>query len=70
MIEFDRGSKVYPDGTTAVREFSLEIPSHAMIALVGSSGSAMVAAAIVGVMASNARACGANASKLDPVPSR
>jgi osmoprotectant transport system ATP-binding protein len=39
MIEFDRVSKVYPDGTTAVREFSLEIPSHAMIALVGSSGS-------------------------------
>jgi osmoprotectant transport system ATP-binding protein len=39
VIEFDRVSKVYPDGTTAVREFSLEIPSHAMIALVGSSGS-------------------------------
>jgi osmoprotectant transport system ATP-binding protein len=39
MIQFDRVSKAYPDGTVAVREFSLEIPSHAMIALVGSSGS-------------------------------
>lgn len=39
MIQFDKVSKVYPDGTTAVREFSLEIPSHSMIALVGSSGS-------------------------------
>jgi osmoprotectant transport system ATP-binding protein len=39
MIEFDRVSKSYPDGTVAVRDFSLEVPSHAMIALVGSSGS-------------------------------
>jgi osmoprotectant transport system ATP-binding protein len=39
MIEFERVSKVYQDGSVAVREFSLEIPSHAMIALVGSSGS-------------------------------
>jgi osmoprotectant transport system ATP-binding protein len=39
MIQFDKVSKVYSDGTTAVREFSLDIPSHAMIALVGSSGS-------------------------------
>jgi osmoprotectant transport system ATP-binding protein len=39
VIEFDRVSKEYPGGTVAVREFSLEIPSHAMIALVGSSGS-------------------------------
>lgn len=41
MIEFDRVSKVYADGTVAVAvgEFSLEIPSHSMIALVGSSGS-------------------------------
>lgn len=39
MIEFDRVSKIYPDGTVAVREVSLEIPSHSMVALVGSSGS-------------------------------
>jgi osmoprotectant transport system ATP-binding protein len=39
MIEFDRASKVYPDGTVALNEVSLQIPSHAMVALVGSSGS-------------------------------
>jgi osmoprotectant transport system ATP-binding protein len=39
MIEFERVSKKYPDGTVAVKDFSLQIPSHAMIALVGSSGS-------------------------------
>jgi osmoprotectant transport system ATP-binding protein len=39
MIEFERVSKVYPDGTVAVNDVSMVIPSHAMIALVGSSGS-------------------------------
>ncbi|WEO75970.1 ATP-binding cassette domain-containing protein [Cryobacterium sp. SO2] len=39
MIEFDKVSKVYPSGAAAVRDLSLQIPSHAMIALVGSSGS-------------------------------
>jgi osmoprotectant transport system ATP-binding protein len=39
VIEFDRVSKSYPDGSVAVRDLSLHIPSHAMIALVGSSGS-------------------------------
>lgn len=39
MIEFERVSKIYSDGTVAVREVSLEIPSHSMVALVGSSGS-------------------------------
>jgi osmoprotectant transport system ATP-binding protein len=39
MIEFEHVSKKYADGTVAVTDFSLHIPSHAMIALVGSSGS-------------------------------
>ncbi|MFV0452980.1 MAG: ABC transporter ATP-binding protein [Propioniciclava sp.] len=38
MIEFDGVSKTYPDGTIAVRDFSLVIPSHRTVALVGSSG--------------------------------
>ncbi|WP_336658908.1 ABC transporter ATP-binding protein [Leucobacter sp. USHLN153] len=39
MIEFERVSKVYPGGATAVHEFSLQIPSHRTVVLVGSSGS-------------------------------
>jgi osmoprotectant transport system ATP-binding protein len=39
MIEFEGVSKVYPDGTVALDNVSLQIPSHSMIALVGSSGS-------------------------------
>lgn len=39
MIEFDAVTKTYPGGTEAVREFSLRIPSHRTVVLVGSSGS-------------------------------
>ena len=39
MIEFDAVRKEYPDGTVAVDEFSLTVPSHRVVALVGSSGS-------------------------------
>jgi osmoprotectant transport system ATP-binding protein len=39
VIEFEQVSKVYPDGTTAVDEFSLTIPSHTATVFVGSSGS-------------------------------
>ncbi|NLE97739.1 MAG: ATP-binding cassette domain-containing protein, partial [Propionibacterium sp.] len=39
MIEFDRVSKHYPDGTQAVADFSLRIPSRRTVVLVGSSGS-------------------------------
>ena len=39
MIEFDSVSKIYPDGTAAVSEFSLTVPSHRTVVLVGSSGS-------------------------------
>ncbi|MFD5599391.1 ABC transporter ATP-binding protein [Leucobacter sp. NPDC058333] len=39
MIEFERVSKVYPGGATAVHEFSCVIPSHRSVVLVGSSGS-------------------------------
>lgn len=38
MITFERVSKVYDDGTTAVREFSLEIPSRHTTVFLGSSG--------------------------------
>lgn len=38
MITFERVSKTYDDGTVAVREFSLEIPSHRTVVLLGSSG--------------------------------
>ena len=38
MIEFRGVSKQFPDGTTAVREFDLVIPSHETTVLVGSSG--------------------------------
>ncbi|MEB4616478.1 ABC transporter ATP-binding protein [Leucobacter sp. M11] len=39
MIEFSGVSKRFPDGTLAVADFSLVIPSRRTIALVGSSGS-------------------------------
>ncbi|MEE6295046.1 ABC transporter ATP-binding protein [Georgenia wangjunii] len=39
MITFDSVNKTYPEGTVAVREFSLTVPSHQTVALVGSSGS-------------------------------
>ncbi|WP_029089485.1 ABC transporter ATP-binding protein [Brevibacterium album] len=37
-IEFDHVGKTYPDGTQAVRGFSLSIPSHSTTVLLGSSG--------------------------------
>ncbi|MBO1769149.1 ABC transporter ATP-binding protein [Agrococcus sp. TF02-05] len=39
MIEFDAVRKEYPGGTVAVAGFSLRVPSHSVVALVGSSGS-------------------------------
>ena len=39
MITFDHVSKTYPDGSTAVHDFSLVIPSHHIVSLVGTSGS-------------------------------
>ncbi len=39
MIEFQQVSKTYPGGSVAVGDFSLTIPSHKTVALVGSSGS-------------------------------
>lgn len=38
MIRFDQVSKSYPDGTEAVRDFSLELPTGKTTVLVGSSG--------------------------------
>ncbi|MFI8593673.1 ABC transporter ATP-binding protein [Microbacterium sp. NPDC078428] len=38
MIEFSAVSKVFPDGTTAVDDFSLLLPSRKTTVLVGSSG--------------------------------
>ncbi|GAB3221060.1 ATP-binding cassette domain-containing protein [Glycomyces halotolerans] len=39
MIEFESVSKTYPGGTVSVRDFSLVVPSHRTVVLVGSSGS-------------------------------
>jgi len=39
VIEFSHVSKVFPDGTAAVRDFSLAIPPRRTTVLVGSSGS-------------------------------
>ncbi|MEU0312086.1 ATP-binding cassette domain-containing protein [Nocardioides sp. NPDC006273] len=39
MIEFCSVGKTYTDGTVAVADFSLVVPSHRTVALVGSSGS-------------------------------
>lgn len=39
MIEFRDVSKLYPAGTVAVRDFSLTVPSHRCVVLLGSSGS-------------------------------
>lgn len=39
MIVFDRVSKLYPDGTTAVDRLSLEVPDGQLTVFVGSSGS-------------------------------
>ncbi len=38
MIRFDSVGKSYPDGTEAVRDFTLELPSGRTTVLVGSSG--------------------------------
>ncbi|REJ06416.1 ATP-binding cassette domain-containing protein [Microbacterium bovistercoris] len=38
MIEFRSVSKTFPDGTSAVREFSLQIPARKTTVFVGSSG--------------------------------
>lgn len=38
MIRFDHVGKQFPDGTHAVRDFTLEIPSHRCAVLLGSSG--------------------------------
>lgn len=38
MIRFDEVTKRYPDGTVAVDSFSLEVPSHQVVVLLGSSG--------------------------------
>ncbi len=38
MIEFDHVSKHYDDGTLAVDDFSLTVPSHSCTVLLGSSG--------------------------------
>lgn len=38
MIEFRGVSKTFPDGTSAVRDFSLEIPARKTTVFVGSSG--------------------------------
>ncbi|MFV0427882.1 MAG: ABC transporter ATP-binding protein [Arachnia sp.] len=37
-MRFDCVSKTYPDGTVAVRDFSLEVASHEVVVLLGSSG--------------------------------
>ncbi|MBK0418229.1 ATP-binding cassette domain-containing protein [Leucobacter sp. CSA1] len=39
MIEFQSVTKTYPGGSVAVSEFSLTVPSHRTVVLVGSSGS-------------------------------
>ena len=39
MLEFESVSKTYPNGTAAVQDFSLTVPSHEAAVLVGSSGS-------------------------------
>lgn len=39
MIEFEHVSKTYPDGTTAVEDFSATVPDGSTTVLVGSSGS-------------------------------
>ncbi|WP_369124875.1 ATP-binding cassette domain-containing protein, partial [Mucilaginibacter sp. 5C4] len=39
MIEFRSVTKEFPDGTLAVDDFSLTVPSHRTTVLVGSSGS-------------------------------
>lgn len=39
VIEFREVSKDYPDGTVAVSNFSLVVPSHRCVVLLGSSGS-------------------------------
>ncbi len=38
MIEFESVSKQFPDGTTAVEDFSFQLPSRKTTVLVGSSG--------------------------------
>ncbi|GAB3187484.1 ABC transporter ATP-binding protein [Nesterenkonia suensis] len=38
MIEFDQVTKTYPDGTTAVRDVTLTVPSRTTSVLLGSSG--------------------------------
>ncbi len=39
MIRFESVSKTYPNGAEVIHDFSLEVPEHDCVALVGSSGS-------------------------------
>ncbi len=38
MIEFDKVKKIYPDGTEAIREFSLKVQAGEIVTLIGPSG--------------------------------
>ncbi|MFD2630600.1 ABC transporter ATP-binding protein [Oceanobacillus kapialis] len=38
MIEFDKVQKIYPDGTEAIREFSLKVEEGEIVTLIGPSG--------------------------------
>lgn len=75
MIEFRGVSKVFPDGTRAVEDFSLIIPSRQITVLVGSSGSGKTTLLrmvnrMVDATSGDVEIDGVNVSTIDPVTLR
>ncbi len=75
MIEFHAVSKVFPDGTRAVDDFSLTLPSHKTTVFVGSSGSGKTTLLrminrMIDPSAGNILVDGTDIATLDPVKLR
>ncbi|HSP53423.1 MAG TPA: ATP-binding cassette domain-containing protein [Cryobacterium sp.] len=75
MIEFRSVSKQFPDGTLAVDDFSLALPSHQTTVLVGSSGSGKTTLLrminrMVDPSSGTVEIDGADIARLDPVQLR
>ncbi|HSP75644.1 MAG TPA: ATP-binding cassette domain-containing protein [Cryobacterium sp.] len=75
MIEFRSVSKLFPDGTLAVDDFSLTLPSHQTTVLVGSSGSGKTTLLrminrMVDPTSGTIEIDGADIARLEPVPLR
>jgi osmoprotectant transport system ATP-binding protein len=75
MIRFDKVSKLFPGGTTAVDELSLEVPDGKLTVFVGSSGSGKTTALrminrMIEPTSGTVTVDGADVSRVNPVKLR